>query len=166
MPQALRAWGWARAARPLSTRRSTLLTVLRTGVGDPRGIQSRSLSLLASLLAGHAVELDGDVVPLVRDLNPSEAAGLSLLAWDRESGACRPGALAKDVPVRVLTLPEGRGRYRFFGAEPGRDRVRPYFHQVAEVQGTGHGACLAAFNMVTMELLGRSSPGSSPRIST
>jgi len=34
----------------------------------------------------------------------------------------------------------------------------PYFHQVAEVKAAGNTACLAAFNMVTMELLGRQLP--------
>lgn len=140
---------------PLSTRRSTLLTVLRTGVGDPRGLQSRALSQLASLIAGHPVELDGEVVPVLRDLTPHEVGCLALFTLDRRTGAFHPVKLAEGFRVRELTLPEGRGSYRFFDRLPGAEAVRPYFHQVAKALPPGPSACLAAFNMVTMELLGR-----------
>lgn len=140
---------------PLSTRRSTLLTVLRTGVGDPRGLQSRALSQLASLLAGHPVELDGEVVPVVRDLTSNELGCLALSTLDRRTGGFHPVQLAEGFRVRELTLPEGRGSYRFFDRLPGAEAVRPYFHQAAEALLPGPSACLAAFNMVTMELLGR-----------
>lgn len=140
---------------PLSTRCSTLLTVLRTGVGDPRGLQSRALSMLASLIAGHPVELDGVVVPVVRDLTSNEVGRLSLLALDRCTGDFHPAHLADGFLVRELTLPEGRGSYRFFEKQPGGNAVRPYFHQVAKALPPEPSACLAAFNMVTMELLGR-----------
>jgi hypothetical protein len=143
---------------PLSTRRSTLLTVLRTGVGDPRGIQSRALSLLASMVAGHPVEVDGVPVPEWRDLAPNEMAELSLLRFHPGSGRVDPAPLDRDFRVRQLTLPEGRGCYRVFEWMGRERRISPYFHQVAEVKGDGHTACLAAFNMVTMELLGRQSP--------
>ena len=140
---------------PISTRRSTLLTVLRTGVGDPRGLQSRACSLLAGLIAGHPEEVDGVPVPTVRDLAPNEMSGLCLLSLNLETGQFRPAALSKGFGVRHLTLPEGQGEYRFFEAPSQAVQVRPYFHQVAEVRGEGHTGCLAAFNMVTMELLGR-----------